>query len=173
MDFIILVVLVYATYLCGLILEHIQKLNDKINNSSEDIGVIKAFKTQLRRKEERGWDKIYILMDVHECFLYPNYNGPANQFYKDSEDVLRYMSEREDFCLILWTCSRKEELKKYLKLCIDKSIKFDYINDNPEVRGKLNWGDYDAKLYTNIIFDDKAGLDPETDWTKLKKFFRI
>ena len=50
-------------------------------------------------------------------------------------------------------------------------IEFSYINENPEVAGKTEWGDFDTKMYANVLLDDKAGFDPEEDWHALLHHF--
>jgi len=41
------------------------------------------------------------------------------------------------------------------------------VNENPEVLN-LKYGCYDKKPYFNVVFEDKAGFDPMTDWLLVK-----
>lgn len=132
--------------------------------------IVKTFKTAFERKEERGWDRIYVVVDIHETILKPNYGGLSTEFYDYAVDVLRLLSDREDVKLIIWTCSKAEDIEVYQKLFKSENIHFDYVNDNPEVKGKLNWGDYDAKMYTNVLLDDKAGFSADHDWLPILGF---
>ena len=46
-------------------------------------------------------------------------------------------------------------------------INFTYINDNPEYIGN-DYADFSKKFYYNILLDDKAGFEGETDWLLVK-----
>ena len=68
--------------------------------------------------------------------------------------------------LIMYTCSHPEEIEKYLELFESKGIKFNYVNENPEVSG-TEYGDFTGKPYMNVLLEDKAGFDAEEDWKKI------
>lgn len=128
----------------------------------------KTLKTQYRRLKERNWDYIYIAVDLHGTCIEANYsytNTPTTIF-KEAIKPLRLMSRNLHFKLIMWTCSHPEQIVLYNKLFKDEGIIFDYFNENPEVvtEGPLAYGNYDKKLYFNLLLDDKAGFDPSTDW---------
>jgi hypothetical protein len=55
-------------------------------------------------------------------------------------------------------------IKQWLK---DNWINIDYINSNPDVVN-TEYGDFSRKPYFNIIIDDKAGFEPETDWWRFE-----
>ena len=47
----------------------------------------------------------------------------------------------------------------------ENGIHFDYVNENPEIATNLEgYGNYDKKPYMNVLFEDKAGFDGDTDW---------
>lgn len=118
-------------------------------------------------KEKRGWDKTYWFFDIHGTILKPNYtygNTPKD-FYPYAKETLQYLSKLPDVCMILYTCSHPHEIEEYIKLFEEHDIKFEYVNDNPEVVTDVNgYGCYDKKPYVNVLFEDKAGFDPETEW---------
>lgn len=118
-------------------------------------------------KEKRGWDKTYWFFDIHGTILKPNYtygNTPKD-FYPYAKETLQYLSKLPDVCMILYTCSHPHEIEEYIKLFEENDIKFEYVNDNPEVVTDVNgYGCYDKKPYVNVLFEDKAGFDPETEW---------
>jgi hypothetical protein len=142
----------------------------KLENSCTN-RYVKLFENAFEIAEERNFDKIYVVVDVHNTILLPNYDGIANEYYPLAPTVLQHLSKREDVVLIMWTCSTKEDREIYNEFFKKDGIHFDYINENPEVAGKVQWGDFDTKMYANVILDDKAGFFPETDWHDLLNYF--
>ena len=72
----------------------------------------------------------------------------------------------------MFTCSYPQEIQKYVKLFKELNIEFDFINKNPEPNN-TSYGYYEDKPYFNVLFEDKAGFDPETDWELVAKYFNI
>jgi hypothetical protein len=70
----------------------------------------------------------------------------------------------------MWTCSTEEDRTAYNEMFAKEGINFDYINENPEVKGKLNWGDFDSKMYANLVLDDKCGFTWQEDWVALREY---
>lgn len=135
-------------------------------------GIIRAFHIAIERAKQRGWDKIYVFVDIHETMIKPNYDADhiPTEFYDHVKEVMKYLSDKYFFTLILYTCSWPKENEEYLKIFEKNGIHFSYINKNPEVTSK-GYGCYDDKPYINILIDDKAGFDPEEDWAKLLAYF--
>lgn len=133
----------------------------------------KLFRKRFAYARRKQWDKIYVLVDIHDTVIESNYDKEniPNRFYEFAEDCLRKMSDSPDFCLILWTCSHMNEIGKYIKLFADRGIRFDYVNENPEVMTQQNgYGCYDSKMFADVILDDKAGFEPESDWPAIRQF---
>ena len=103
--------------------------------------IAKAFEAAFRRKREKNWEKIYVVVDIHDTIL-------------------------RDICLILWSGCYPDRLEKYRQRFAADGIHFDYINENPEV-GNSAFQNFDKKLYFNVGIDDKFGFDPETDWVRV------
>ena len=124
-------------------------------------------KNHFEYKEKRGWEKTYWFFDIHGTILKPNYtygNTPKD-FYPYAKETLQFLSKLPDICMILYTCSHPHEIEEYIKLFEENDIKFQYVNDNPEIVTDVNgYGCYDKKPYVNVLFEDKAGFDPETEW---------
>ena len=121
-------------------------------------------------KPQRGWDTLYVLVDVHGTII-PGSWHTKNNFrfiHPDCKEVLQWMGRRKDFRLIMWTSSTDDEIIELLQWLHEQGIDFDYHNGNPEVRD-TEYASFDAKPYFNICIDDKAGFEPEVDWTALKK----
>src|SRR5574343_887875 len=133
----------------------------------------KLFRKRFAYARRKQWDKVYVLVDIHDTIIEANYDKEIipTKFYDLAESCLQKMSESPDFCLILWTCSHINEIDKYINFFATKNIKFDYVNKNPEVKTQENgYGCYDSKMFADIILDDKAGFDPETDWPAIRQF---
>ncbi len=135
------------------------------------MSILKAFIKAFEKKEERGWDKIYVFVDVHETVLYPTYelNG-EKRFYPHALDTLREMSQRVDISLGLYTCSYPHEIKDYLRFFTENGIVFEHVNTNKEEKNS-KYGYFNDKPYYNVLLEDKAGFDPEEEWRHLALYF--
>ena len=125
--------------------------------------IYKAFDRAWSAKVRKDWDCIYILVDVHGVLMEPDYTKPSEKIYTDCIEPLQKLTKDSRFKLIMWTCSREEDIEKYRATFEQLSVHFDYVNRNPEVEHKDALGDYTSKLYANVILDDKAGFEP-THW---------
>lgn len=118
----------------------------------------------------RNWDTFYVLVDLHGVII-PGNRERKNVLSFISEDcaeVLRWFTKRKDFKLILWTSSFPDEIVEILEWLKKRHIHFDYVNENPECKN-TKYADFYHKPYFNILIDDKAGFEPETDWAAIKK----
>jgi len=136
------------------------------------MNIEKAFEKAFARMEEQKWDKIYVLVDMHDTIFEADYSKTYNfRWLGESKAALCMLSGREDICLILWTGTHRKEIDEHYDLeFIKNGIYFDYINENPEVNDTEI---YSAdKIYFNVGIDDKFGFEPETDWHKIISFFK-
>jgi hypothetical protein len=121
-------------------------------------------------KEKRGWDKTYWFFDIHGTILKPNYtygNTPKD-FYPYAKETLQFISKMPDVVMCIYTCSHPHEIEEYIQLFKNNDIHFKYVNENPEIKTDLNgYGCYDKKPYMNVLFEDKAGFDPELEWEEV------
>jgi len=118
-------------------------------------------------KIKRNWDRTYWAFDIHGTILRPNYTygNTPDDFYPWAKETLQLITKLPDVVTFLYTCSHPHEIEEYIKLFASFDIKFNYINENPEVETDLKgYGNYDKKPYMNVLFEDKAGFDPESDW---------
>ena len=121
-------------------------------------------------KEKRGWDKTYWFFDIHSTILKPNYQygNIPKEFYPHAKEAMQIISKLDDVCMVLYTCSHPHEIEQYLEFFKENNIHFQYVNENPEVATDLNgYGCYDKKPYINVLFEDKAGFNPETEWLEV------
>lgn len=139
------------------------------------MSVIKAITKSFLEKERKNFDTLYYLFDIHGTILKPNYevNNIPTEFYPNAKETLQLLSKIPDICLILYTCSHPNEIEQYLQFFKNNDIEFKYVNENPEVQTQLNgYGCYDKKPYMNVLFEDKSGFDPETDWELVLEIFK-
>ena len=129
-----------------------------------------AFQNAFKRKQEKGWDKIYVLVDVHDTIMHGiHQTNEIYWWYKWSLIALKMMSIRRDISLILWTGSHQDRIDDFLSEMKKRGISFDWVNENPEVKdddfycGK-------GKLYFNVGIDDRFGFEPDTDWAEVINF---
>lgn len=134
--------------------------------------IIDAIKKEFIKAKERQWDKLYVFVDFHEVIMKPDYQSedPVVAYYPFAKELLQHLSDREDICLIAWTCSNPSQTNGYLQVMSNDGIEFEYVNKNPEVKSKQAFGYYEDKPYYNILIDDKAGVMPEELEMILKEF---
>ena len=131
--------------------------------------IVGAFEKAFSDKEKNNWDKIYVLVDVHDTIMQGTHKNEDYLWYPQALDVLKEMSDMDDICLILWTGSHKETINKIVTKLKAQGIYFDYINENPEV-GDTNFYCSSGKLYFNVGIDDRFGFDVERDWNAIKQY---
>lgn len=123
---------------------------------------------------EHNYIETYWAIDLHGTISIPDYHVRSKNvtYYPYAKEVLQYLSNREDIILILNTSSFPNEIEEYLKIFEKDEIKFNYVNENPEVSDKHgNFGYYEKKMYFNVLIDDKAGFDPFNDWMDIYNYF--
>ena len=124
----------------------------------------KSFYDAHKRMIEKKWDKIYVLIDIHNTIFKPSYhNKETFEWFKEAKETLQLMTKCKEICLILWTSSHEDKIKEYLKVFEENEIHFDYVNENPEVKND-DLGNFDDKLYFNVGIDDKFGFIADRDW---------
>lgn len=128
--------------------------------------ITKAFK----KNKSKGWNKIFICVDLHEVIITPTYSrlNDGAEIYPHARAVLQRWTEREDVCLILWTCSHDNALRDIRDRLANEGILFDYVNENPEVPSS-DICDFSGKFYMDIGLDDKFGFDAANDWLAIKR----
>jgi len=138
------------------------------------MGILKSIQVNhFEYKVKRNWDKTYWFFDIHGTILKPNYqygNTPKD-FYPYAVETLQLLTKLPDVEMIIYTCSHPHEIREYIKLFSDLGITFKFVNENPEVPTQVDgYGCYDKKPYMNVLFEDKAGFDPETEWKEVLDF---
>lgn len=134
------------------------------------MNILKAFDRAFERKTEKNWEKIYVLVDVHDTIMKGLYSYEEKyQWYTWSLIALKMLSMRDDICLILWTGSHYDNVNELISILYKKGISIDYVNENPEAEDN-DFYCSTSKIYFNVGIDDKFGFEPETDWEELVKY---
>lgn len=127
--------------------------------------IIRAIENCLNQAKLKGWNKTYWAFDIHGTILKPTFKTGvvSTEFYPYAKEVMQILTRQKDIVRILYTCSYPDEIIQYIKYFESFDIRFDYVNENPDVCAGA-YGHYDRKFYFNVLFEDKAGFDPMTDW---------
>ena len=123
---------------------------------------------------EKEWFETYWAFDVHGVILKPNYrkNHFHADFYPWAKETMQLLTKRPDIIMIMFTSSYPEEIAYYNNVFEENDIHFNYINENPEIdSSKGNFGYYKDKFYFNVLFEDKAGFNPEKEWKPIYDLF--
>lgn len=139
------------------------------------MNIIKTFQKAFELKYLRNWDKIYVLVDVHDTIMVgmkPEPSGENLVWYDKAIEALKLMQERGDICLIMWTGAYPLRINTYRAILAQKGVKFDYENENPDV----DYSEFycvDSKIYFNVGIDDRFGFEPEKDWDEIVRYLKI
>lgn len=143
------------------------------------------FEDAITRIRERGFDTLYVAIDVHGTIIRPscrteiwnNEDGkghhevvwgnhvPDFTFYHDAIKALTILSDNPHIKIILWTSTQKV---RFLIETIERlaGIHIDYLNQNPDFQFNA-YADFSKKFCFDVLLDDKAGFEPETDWSQI------
>lgn len=123
-------------------------------------------------QKSRGWTETYWCIDLHGTIIPSGKDSSdptdRHEFYPGALEVLRWLSKREDIMLILWTSTPLDRLVETYEWLQSQWIEFTYINQNPHAKSTPR-SDFAHKFYFNVLLDDRAGFEPETDWLAIKQ----
>ena len=131
--------------------------------------IAKVLERSIEKAIKNQWYESYWLVDMHGVITKPTNDefDTDIHFYPYAHKVLQILTHRPDIRLILYTSSYPKQIFGYLENLEKYDIRFNYINENPEIRSDEDFGYYVDKPYFDIYLDDKAGFDPEEDWAEL------
>lgn len=135
--------------------------------------ITRAIENCFRLVAEKGWYETYWAFDIHGTILRPTYQSGkiSTEFYPGALEVMQLLSRRTDIVRILYTCSHPHEIVQYIAYFKEHGIHFHFVNENPSVACGA-YGFYEDKFYFNVLMDDKAGFDGETDWLAIAALLR-
>lgn len=138
--------------------------------------ITEAFRNAFSIMAERSWDKIAVAVDLHGTVLKPNYGIElAQEFYPGAEECLKYMSTRGDIVMFMYSCTPTNLKNMYNTMFVSKGIHIHTsINDVYKLMDITSsvYQSFSEKPYFNVLLEDKAGFNPETDWEELLKYFK-
>ena len=143
---------------------------DKVYNIL-GMNIEKSFEKAFERMHECNWEKIYVLVDIHDTIFKACYHDKEeHKWYHFAKEALQLMSYATNISLILWTSSYRNVIEReYSSVFRNNHIRFDYINANPETRSN-DLSCFAEKTYFNVGIDNKFGFQPETDWEELYNY---
>ena len=128
------------------------------------MNIVKSFDTAFKRMKERNWEKIYVLVDIHDTVFEACYhNKEEYKWYPYAKKALDIMTHSQQISLILWTSTYNNVINEYLEYFKENGIRFDFVNVNTETEN-TSLSCFDEKTYFNVGIDDKFGFEAETDW---------
>lgn len=132
-----------------------------------------AIERAFRKKIQGGWHKwpfMYWAIDLHDVIIPGTYtkNNDGREFYPNAKEVLKWLSDREDMKIILYTSSHDESAKEILEWMKGFGIEFDYFNENPECPNNMLCN-FNKKFYFDMMLEDKAGFEGMEDWLTIKQ----
>ena len=134
------------------------------------MSIEKSFDKAFEKMNERNWEKIYVLVDIHDTiFEACYYNKEEYKWYPFAKEALQIMSYADRICLILWSSTYPRVTLNYLNYFKENNINFEYVNGNPEVKD-TSLSFFGDKTYFNVGIDDKFGFDAETDWETVYEY---
>ena len=128
------------------------------------MSIEKSFDGAFKRMKDRNWEKIYVLVDIHDTVFEACYHKKEkHKWYPFAKEALEIMSHAQQISLILWTSTYENAINDYVKYFKANDIEFDFINRNTETEN-TSLSCFDEKTYFNVGIDDKFGFEAETDW---------
>lgn len=144
------------------------ELTQKANMKS----IFQIFKEQFDLKKAKNWEVLSITVDWHDTIM-PSTYIKKNRFgdypyYPHCLEALKKLSDRKDIHLVLFTSSYPKYYQYLLDDLESKGIHIHSVNSNPDEKD-TETGDFSKKFYYNILLDDRAGFNPETDWEEISR----
>lgn len=133
------------------------------------MGLINYIQKLFSEKDGKGYEYIYIMIDVHNTILKPSFEKEETfEYFPFAKETLQMLTNMEDVKLIMWTSCYEDKIIMYIDHFKQNGIIFDYVNENPEY-DNLSFACFDKKFYYDIGIDDKFGFDANNDWFEIYK----
>ena len=128
------------------------------------MNITKSFDGAFKRMKDRNWEKIYVLVDIHDTVFEACYHDKEeHKWYPYAKEALDIMTNAQQISLILWTSTYNNVINEYLEYFKENGIRFDFVNVNTETEN-TSLSCFDEKTYFNVGIDDKFGFEGEKDW---------
>jgi hypothetical protein len=135
------------------------------------MNIIKAIQIAQKKQKERKYQYLYWCIDIHGVILTPTYelNNIGATYYPYCLKTLKILSDSPDQKIILWSSSHSNQLESVRRNLEDKGVDIDFINSNPDYTIS-EICDFSQKFYFDILLDDKAGFEAESDWEEIYNY---
>ena len=131
------------------------------------MNISKSFDIAFQKMKERKWDKIYVLVDIHDTILEACYhNKEEHKWFPYAKEALEIMSHAQNISLILWSSTHPSILEEYVAFFKENGIRFNFVNKNTD-EANTSLSCFDDKTYFNVGIDDKFGFEAEKDWKEI------
>lgn len=119
----------------------------------------KAYKKKILKK----YPYWFWAIDLHDTIFKADYQpgSVGGDYFPQAKEVLQLLTADQQIKLILFSSSAPATLEKAQARFKDDGIIFDYVNENPDI---LDQGLFGQKFFMDVLLDDKAGFEAETDW---------
>jgi len=131
------------------------------------MSIRKAIQRAYENARSRGWNKIFLSVDIHDTIAESNYKATMPEIIPEAMEAVKYLNTLPEMCLILFSSCYDKDYSTYMKHFEDNGMHFKYFNENPEV-SNTETGDFSKKFFYSALVDDKAGFDTG-DWPELIK----
>lgn len=132
------------------------------------MSILTAIQKAYQTAVSRGWDTLYVLVDVHDTIAVSNYKDAEVQFYPEAIQALREIQQYPEVKLVLWTCCYSKDAARLIKRLAQEGVRIDGFNRTPVANTAT--GCFSKKPYYSIMIDDKAGFDP-SEWPEVAREF--
>lgn len=129
------------------------------------MSIKKSIRDALKKYKDRNFSSLYVVVDAHDTFLRATYDPtrPFEFINDDAKTALQFLSAIDEVDLILWTSMWDEDAEHLMSWLAHQGIHFDDFNQN-QYEDSTAYANFDQKFYFSLLFDDKAGFDPDVDW---------
>lgn len=135
------------------------------------MSIIKAIEKAYKKAEERGYERIYYAIDVHDTILKSNYENGGYEFVnEDAKKCLQMLVYFNEVRIILWSSLYDQQKSEIMQFLADHGIYFHSFNENP-MEPDTEYAKFSEKFYFSVLLDDKAGFDPDTDWKAIMEWY--
>lgn len=129
------------------------------------MSITKAIRKAYENARSRGWDKIFVAVDIHDTITASNYKATMPEIIPEAKEAIQFLNTLPEMNLILFSSCYEKDYSTHMQHFEDNDMHFKYFNENPEVPN-TETGDFSKKFFYSAIVDDKAGFDTE-DWHEL------
>lgn len=132
-------------------------------------------KEALIEAAKKQYDHIEVAVDLHgtliDTELYNKWDGTpeekfAHSVYTESLAPLVALTKHKSVKVFLYSATRVIDLLR-IKMALERMYGIE-VSLNSSVSTTTKGQDFDRKPYFSVLFDNKAGFDPKSDWAEVE-----